>query len=97
MTIHDMPEEDVRSGKFHDAWHWLWSKARKPEPREQSLEDSVRKALRLCVEGIEPPVKDDEFESLYEDVLEGEVHNRRNASELIDDFIKRRNATRRWC
>lgn len=28
LTIHDMPDEDIRSGKYYDAWHWLWSKQR---------------------------------------------------------------------
>ncbi len=70
---------------------------RKPPVQKPPLGDSVRSALGHVIYGIEPPVTTEEFEWLYEEVLDSEVHGRRDASEIIENFIKQRNISKHAC
>ncbi len=63
---------------------------KEPEVEKPPLTESVRVALRVVIEGMEPPITIEEFERLYSDVLDSEVHGRRDAAEIIDNFIEQR-------
>jgi len=61
----------------------------KPVPKKRPLSECVRESLRIVIYGAEPEVTDDEFESLYKDVLEAEVHGKQ-VEPIISNFFNER-------
>ncbi len=41
MTYQDMPEEDIRSGKYYDAWHWLWCKEQEQKEKNERERNQI--------------------------------------------------------
>lgn len=62
----------------------------KRKPPEVPTPEAVRNALKIAIEGMEPEVTLGEFESLYEKVLDSELHNRRDCADIINNFSKQR-------
>jgi len=60
---------------------------KKPEPPSPV---AVREALKICIEGMEPAVSPEEFENLYNEILESEINFRRNAADIINKFERQR-------
>lgn len=62
----------------------------KRKPNIPPLSVSVREALKVVIHGMNPEVSPEEFESLYQDILDSEVHGRRNATAIINNFAQHR-------
>ena len=72
-----------------DARNWYWNDF--PNPKSKvPIEVCVREALIVAMEGINPPMSQEEFESLYKDVLESERYGCGKTGEIISKFEARR-------
>lgn len=57
-----------------------------PIEPEVPLATQVRNSLKTCLRDIRHT--DEEFEKLFHEVLDDEVYGRKNAAELINNFVR---------